>query len=95
MKPNSPEWLEALDLAARAAQADIARAVAAGFVPPPPGPTGGSATLASLVKMAALDREYAWFSAHLHARIDPHNNADMPARLSAAMKQLQASVEST
>lgn len=95
MKPNSPEWLEALDLAARAAQADLTRAMAAGFVPPPPGPKDGSATLESLVAMASLDREYAWFSAHLHERIDPHNNADMPARLAAAMKQLRASAEST
>lgn len=41
--------------------------------------------LAHLVKMAKLDKKYAWWAANHYAEICPHDLAEMPALLTREM----------
>ena len=41
--------------------------------------------LAHLVKMAKLDKNYAWWASKHYAEIFPHELAELPALLTAAM----------
>lgn len=51
--------------------------------------TNADRILAHLVRMAKVDKHYAWWAAKNYARLNPHECSDMPERLTAHMLKLK------
>ena len=51
--------------------------------------------LAHLVKMAKLDKSYAWWAAKHYAELCPHELADIPQLLVSAMQSRSSNANAT
>lgn len=52
-------------------------------------------TLSHLIKMAKLDKKYAWWAANHYAKLHPDELGEMPALLTSAMLSQSSNANAT